>query len=156
MALLCPASVFAQDFMGLRLGMSAKEAFKVTGKALDLSTYKVIAGKQIVNDTIEVGDCDAYFRRSIAFDSLQRLKVVGLTYRTNPIDVEDVRKCTLGWLEMQYGTPEIDSLTNDTVDTYIWRADDAMITMDSRPYNERHSFVMVYFFRREMVARKED
>lgn len=142
--------------MGLRLGMSPSEAFKVTGKQVDLSNYKVIAGKRIVNDTIALGDCGSYFRRSIAFDTLQRLKVVGLTYRDNPVDIEGVRTCTLNWLEKTYGTPEIDSLSNDTVDTYIWRSADAMITMDSRPYNERHSFVLVYFFRREMVARKED
>lgn len=156
LALLCPSTLLAQDFMGLRLGMSASDAFKITGKHVDLASYKVIGGKKIVNDTIALGDCGAYFRRSIAFDTLQRLKVVGLTYRDNPVDIEDVRTCTLNWLEKKYGTPEIDSLTNDTVDTYIWRAEDAMITMDSRPYNERHSFVLVYFFRREMVARKED
>jgi hypothetical protein len=156
LALLCPATVFAQDFMGLRLGMSPDEAFKVTGKQVDLSTYKVIGGKRIVNDTIEISDCNAYFRRSIAFDSLQRLKVVGLTFRSNPVGIEDVRTCTLSWLEQKYGKPEIDSLTNDTVDTYIWQKADATITMDSRPYNERHSFVMVYFFRSDMVATKED
>jgi hypothetical protein len=156
LALLCPATLFAQDFMGLRLGMTSKEAFKVTGKKVDLTGYKVIGGKKIVNDTIGIGECNAYFRRSIAFDSLQRLKVVGLTYRSGPNDIEDVKTCTLNWLEKKYGKPEIDSLTNDTVDTYIWREADATITMDSRPYNERHSFVLVYFFRSDMVATKED
>lgn len=140
----------------MRIGMSAKEAFKITGRSVDLSTYKVIGGKRIVNDTIELSNCGVRFRRSMAFDSSQRLKVVGLTYRSDSTENVRVRNCTLGWLQATYGRPEIDSITNDTVDTYIWRADDAMITMDARPYNERHSFVLVYFFRREMVATKED
>jgi hypothetical protein len=142
--------------MGLRLGMSANDAFKITGKNVDLSKYKVIGGKRIVNDTFSLADCGAHFRRSIGFDSLQKLKVVGLTYRSDSAEIAKVRECTLNWLQASYGQPSIDSTTNDTVDTYIWRAADAMITMDSRPYNERHSFVLVYFFRREMVARKEN
>ncbi len=141
--------------MGLRLGMSANEAFEVTGKFVDLSRLKVIGGKRIVNDTVGLPDCGAAFRRSIAFDSLQKLKVVGLTYRSDSATIVDVKECTLGWLQDHYGRPEIDSTTNDTVNTYIWRAADAMITMDTRPYNERHSFVLVYFFRREMVATKD-
>jgi hypothetical protein len=156
LALACPATTFAQDFMGLRLGMPASEAFEVTGRDVDLSSFPVISGKRIVNDTIPIGDCGAYFRRSIAFDTLQRLKVVGLTHRTHPAKVEAVKECVLNWLTKEYGDPEIDSLTNDTVDMYVWRSADAMITMDSRPYNERHSFVLVYYLASERVARKED
>ena len=142
--------------MGLRLGMSANDAFRITGKSVDLSTYKVISGKRIVNDTIALADCGASFRRSIAFDSSQKLKVIGLTYRSDSARIAKVKDCTFDWLVAQYGKPEIDSTTEDTVDTYVWQAADAVITMDSRPYNERHSFVLVYFFRREMVAKKED
>jgi hypothetical protein len=142
--------------MGLRLGMSANDAFRITGMSVDLSTYKVISGKRIVNDTIALADCGASFRRSIAFDSLQKLKVVGLTYRSDSSRIARVRDCTYDWLVGQYGSPVIDSTTEDTVDTYMWQAADAVITMDARPYNERHSFVLVYFYRREIVANKED
>jgi hypothetical protein len=142
--------------MGLRLGMSANDAFRITGKSVDLSTYKVISGKRIVNDTIAIAECGARFRRSIAFDSLQKLKVVGLTYRSDSAKIAKVKDCTYEWLVGQYGKPEIDSVTEDTVDMYIWRAADAVITMDARPYNERHSFVLVYFYRREIVANREE
>lgn len=156
MLLCCPATVFAQDFMGLKLGMSPNETFEITGREVDISRYPVISGKRIVSDTIPIGECSAYFRRSIAFDTLQRLKVIGLTHRTHPAKVEAVKACMLKWLTADYGEPEIDSLTNDTVDMYVWRTADAVVTMDSRPYNERHSFVLVYFYGSERVARKED
>ena len=142
--------------MDLRLGMSPLEAEAVTGKSIQLAHLKAIKGKKIVNDTIALSECATEFRRSIAFDSLQRLSVIGLTHRTNAKQAEVVKECMEAWLTTIYGIPSIDSVTNDTVQMQIWRTGDTMITMDARPYNERHSFVSIYYFRRELTARKEN
>ncbi len=133
-------------FLDLKIGMDGERALSILQRPMDLLTNApLIAGKRIINDTLAFGNCNIPMRRSIALDSGNMLRVVGLTYRGTSEDISGKEACALSWLTNKYGPPTgTDTLAE--VPIYKWVMGSTQLTLETKGYNEKDFFILIYYY----------
>jgi hypothetical protein len=135
-------------FWNLHLGMPAQEVLALTGHSVsELAARPIVSGRRILNDTVAWTACNLPVRRSLAFDTLERLDVIGITYRTRPEHTRELTQCMLGTLEDEYGKQSCDSLGMSVV--HRWVVDASTIEFEAKAYNDQDTFLMVYMYGQE-------
>ncbi len=136
-----------KPFMGLQLGMPAREALKLTGRAPDVLTQvRVRDGKRIITDTVPLTFCKLPMRRSLGFDSLGTLTAIGITYKTTPDKIKSARDCAFQWLTSMFGSSDEEQI-HDNTKQEIWHLGAAQLTMEAKGYNENDYFVLIYYYK---------
>jgi len=142
-----PAMLRAQStFFGLTVGMSSHEALLKLKKPVDaLEHIKPHGGQRILADTCPLTFCKLPIRRAIGFDSTDRLKGIGLTYKTTSDFVKEARDCAFTWLSNTYGPPTSEEGDGATVKD-VWHLGKARLTLESKNYNPKDYFVLIYYY----------
>lgn len=136
------------DFFGFKIGMPAAAALKLSGKnphALDALPLR--EGQRVLSDTVAIASCDLPVRRSLGFDSTNRLTAIGYTYKTTPEAIETLRECAYQWLVKSFGPPTEEAV-RDSTSQEVWRlGQHDEITFETRAYNSHDVFLLIYYFR---------
>jgi hypothetical protein len=142
-----PSMLRAQStFFGLSVGMSSHEALTKLRKPADaLENVKPHGGKRILTDTCPLTFCKLPIRRSIGFDTTDRLKGIGLTYKTSADFVKEARDCAFTWLSNTYGPPSSEEKDGGATRD-VWHLGKARLTLESKNYNPKDFFVLIYYY----------
>jgi hypothetical protein len=142
-----PTMLRAQSsFFGLSIGMSSHEALAKLRKPIDaLEHIKAHGGQRVLTDTCPLTFCKLAIRRSLGFDTTDRLKGIGLTYKTTEDDIKEARDCAFTWLSNTYGPPSAEeSVGGNTKE--VWHLGKARLTLEAKNYNPRDYFVLIYYY----------
>ena len=142
-------------FLGFKLGMPARAALHAARKnPYALDHVKSHGGQRVLSDTVAITDCNLAFRRSLGFDDHGKLTAVGFMYKTTPERVDSARACAYRWLKHIYGTPTDERMRADTKQE-VWNFGNARITLESKGYNPRDYFVLIYYYEASMEKQDE-
>ena len=135
------------NFLGLQIGMKATDALIVAGKKPNVfQTAKPHSGEIVISDTLPISSCSLDMRRSLGFDTSGTLTAVGLTYKTDADHIAQARSCAFDWLKETYGEPT-GTAVRDSVLQSVWKFSNAVLTCESRNYNSRDYFVLIYYYK---------
>lgn len=140
-------------FLGLWIGMKASVALPVASKRADALEYVTAhSGQRVISDSLTLTHCSFPMRRSLGFDTSGTLTAVGLTYKTTQEHIAQDSDCAFQWLAKAYGAPTGEA-ERDGVTQEVWQYDGVKLTFETRQYNSRDVFVLIYYYKDEKVGK---
>lgn len=141
-------------FLGLHLGMKASAAMRHEGKDPDaFRRINAHSGERVFSDTLLLTSCKMAMRRSLGFDSVERLTAIGLTYKTTPGRIQEARDCAYRWLSKRYGPATAETI-RDSTKQEVWKLGPAQITLEAKGYNPTDYFVLIYYYKEISPAKQ--